>query len=361
MDVEHGDRDAQARAGTAVRLFEVGAPRLLEPLDAARRVGQADFGELRVDVAPAALEDAEDIAGRQHAPARQRIHFRERAALFLFVGQYLVETEARLARFLIFLGGQPRRGRKDARGFAGARISLAEHIVFIRDDAIVVRRATPQHRAGRHHRAFGRLDHFEMARTARLARDAIVAGVYEADEFGRFLVEQGIAPLGIRRTVVPRAGQRRLRVRELHHRLVRRMLVAKAGCPALAGVAAVAVGAAELHRGGCVHRRLVGARVARIAAVRFRRDLGVALLARRGRGEAIFDLDRLFLLGRTADLCADCQRRQNEGEEKEKSASHPVSPSEDEGPGRAKSRPASWRILASLEWAPRLRSGIREG
>src|SRR3546814_6624991 len=55
-----------------------------------------------------------------------------------------------------------------------------------------------------------------MAGTARLARDAIVAGVDEADIFGRLLVEQSIAALRIGRAVVPRAGQRRLRVRALH-------------------------------------------------------------------------------------------------------------------------------------------------
>src|SRR3546814_6884104 len=43
VKVEHGDRDAQARARPAVRLFEVGAARLLEPLDAAGRIGQADL------------------------------------------------------------------------------------------------------------------------------------------------------------------------------------------------------------------------------------------------------------------------------------------------------------------------------
>src|SRR3546814_9224367 len=70
-------------------------------------------------------------------------------------------------------------------------------------------------------------------------------------------------------------------------------------------IAAVAVGAAEPDRGRRVHRRLVGARVAAVAARRFRRDLGLALLARRGRGEAIFDLERLFLLARAADARAE--------------------------------------------------------
>src|SRR3546814_8299856 len=65
VEVEDCDPDAQPGAGPAVRLLEVGAPRLFEPLDAASRVGQADFGKLRVDGATAAFEDAEDVAWRQ--------------------------------------------------------------------------------------------------------------------------------------------------------------------------------------------------------------------------------------------------------------------------------------------------------
>src|SRR3546814_3785245 len=70
----------------AVRLLEVGAAGFFEPLDAAGGIGQADFGELRVDGAPAALEDAEDVAGRHDVPARQRIEPCKRAALRLAVG-----------------------------------------------------------------------------------------------------------------------------------------------------------------------------------------------------------------------------------------------------------------------------------
>src|SRR3546814_14498760 len=85
-----------------------------------------------------------------------------------------------------------------------------------------------------------------MARAARLARDAIVARIDEADEFGRFLVEQGIAAFGVRRAVVPRAGQGRLRVRGLHRRDIIRIFVAELGLAAhgwLRRTAALAYGA----------------------------------------------------------------------------------------------------------------------
>src|SRR3546814_18756017 len=84
-----------------------------------------------------------------------------------------------------------------------------------------------------------------MAGTARLARDAIVAGVDEADIFGRLLVEQSIAALRIGRAVVPRAGQRRLRVRALHRCEVARVVITECRVADLRRVAAVAVGAAE--------------------------------------------------------------------------------------------------------------------
>src|SRR3546814_7695751 len=82
---------------------------------------------------------------------------------------------------------------------------------------------------------------------ARLARDAIVARIDEADEFGRLLVEQGIAPLGVRRAVVPRAGQGRLRVRHLHRRDIIGTFVTELGFAKGGGrrrIAAMAVGAA---------------------------------------------------------------------------------------------------------------------
>src|SRR3546814_3290427 len=105
---------------------------------------------------------------------------------------------------------------QQAGGLAGARIGFAEDRSLEGHDTVVIAAAGPEHRRGRHQRTLGRLDDFQMAGTARLARDAIVAGVDEADIFGRLLVEQSIAALRIGRAVVPRAGQRRLRVRALH-------------------------------------------------------------------------------------------------------------------------------------------------
>jgi hypothetical protein len=51
-----------------------------------QRVGQADFRELAVDVAPAAFEHAEDVARRDHVPGRQRIQLGQRAARHLIRG-----------------------------------------------------------------------------------------------------------------------------------------------------------------------------------------------------------------------------------------------------------------------------------
>src|SRR3546814_14420299 len=71
-----------------------------------------------------------------------------------------------------------------------------------------------------------------------------------------------------------------------------------------------------------MHRRPVGADGAAIAALRLRHHRRLALLAGRGRGEAIVDLDRLLLLRRAAHLRADGQRHQQEGEEGEECALH---------------------------------------
>src|SRR3546814_3042657 len=101
---------------------------------------------------------------------------------------------------LILLGGQPRRGRQDTGRLAGPRIGLAKDIGLIGNDAVVIGAAAPEHRRGRHQRSLGRLDDLEVAGAARLARDAIVARVDEADIFGRLLVEQRIAALRIGRS-----------------------------------------------------------------------------------------------------------------------------------------------------------------
>ena len=70
----HGD--ARAGAGAAVGLPDVGASRLVEQLQLAQRVRQADLGEQVADDAAAALEHAEDVARRHRLPRRQRIELR---------------------------------------------------------------------------------------------------------------------------------------------------------------------------------------------------------------------------------------------------------------------------------------------
>jgi hypothetical protein len=82
VEVEHGDGDAQAGAGAAVRLLELRAAGFLEALDAAARVGQADLGEGAADRTAAALEHAEDVGGGQHVPGRQRIDDRSAPRAF---------------------------------------------------------------------------------------------------------------------------------------------------------------------------------------------------------------------------------------------------------------------------------------
>ena len=177
VDVEHRDRHAQAGRGAAIRLLEIGAAGLFQPLDDPADVGQADFWELRIDRAPAVFEHAENVARRNRVPGRQRIQDRQRPARLLGVGH---GAEHRLA-----ISAQPARGRFEHRRFARAVIAFAEDVVLERHDSVVVRSAAPQHRPGGHDRAFRRLDDFHVARPARLARNAIVRRVDEADEFGR--------------------------------------------------------------------------------------------------------------------------------------------------------------------------------
>src|SRR3546814_14347651 len=86
---------------------------------------------------------------------------------------------------LILLGGQQRGRRQNARRIAFARIGFAEDRLFERDDAVVIGGARPEHRRRRHLRSLGRLDDLQMARAARLARDAIVARIDEADALDR--------------------------------------------------------------------------------------------------------------------------------------------------------------------------------
>ena len=71
-DVDDRHRDAQSRARATDRLADVRSAGLVEFLQRAGDVRQADLRELRLDDAPAALEHAEDVRGRQRFPRGQR-------------------------------------------------------------------------------------------------------------------------------------------------------------------------------------------------------------------------------------------------------------------------------------------------
>ena len=282
VDVEHRDRNAQAGPRPPVGLFQIGPPRFLEPLDQPGGVGNADLGELRGDIAPAALEHAKHIARRDHVPCRHRIKRRHRAAIFLRVGD----------------GTGGNAGAFDLRGLAIARVGFAEDVAFERQDAIVVRGSTPQHRAGGHDRPFGRLDRLDVAGTAGFACHAVIAGIDEADEDRVFLVEQRVAAFRVGRgRPVPAFGIFGQHMRGIARRDISGIVMRQLAIAEHFGISAMAVDAAQPYGRGLVHGRLIGAHVARETAIRLRRHLRFGLDARgRGSGhEAVIALDRLFL------------------------------------------------------------------
>ncbi len=122
----------------------------------------------------------------------------------------------------------------------------------------------------------------QVAGAARIARDAVVAGVHEADELGGFAIEQRVAVrrIGARR-ILPRQRITRQHVRVRQCRLIRGVLRFSTGGLGDRRIAAVAIGAAQHHGRIDVHRRVVGGRVAVDAATRLgQRSVGRLLLGR---------------------------------------------------------------------------------
>ena len=62
----------------------------------------------------------------------------------------------------------------DDGGLAVSGIALAKNVILERQDAIVVRGTTPQHRAGGHHAADIGVYNWLVARATGLFRDAVV-------------------------------------------------------------------------------------------------------------------------------------------------------------------------------------------
>ena len=251
VDVQHWNGDAQPGARPPVALLQIGPPRLLQPLNAAGGIGQANLGKLRADAAPAALEHPEDVAGGNDVPARQRIERCQRAARLLPVAQ-------RAGRGA---------GRQQRRWLSIARIGLAEDIAFERGDAVIIGRAPPQHGACRHQRALTRLDLGEVAGPAGLARHPVIARVHKADIFRRFLVQQGVATLGVGGGgIIPAPGIARRHMRRLARGDIGRCRGRQRSVSHHPGIAAMAIGAAQPHGGRDMHGGGIGICVAADAA-----------------------------------------------------------------------------------------------
>jgi hypothetical protein len=280
-DVDDRHRNARTRARTAIRLTEIGPPRLLDPLQLAVRVRQASLGEEIRDVAPAALEHAEDVAGLERLPIRQRIDLRH---------------DARDRRRVHEGIGNLRAFQNDR--FAVAAVGLAEDVLLEVENAVVVRRTAPEHDRRRMQAAHRGLDDVHVAGTARFPRNAIVGRIDEADELGAFAIEQRERTLRIcARGVVPRFRETRQHVRGLECLLVVIAAALRAARHAHAAVAAVTIGAAQLDRGIQVHRACVGLRVARQAARALRLNRFVGLTCRRRRSDDVLALDGVLGLG----------------------------------------------------------------
>jgi hypothetical protein len=263
-EVDHRHRHPVASARATVRLPQVRPARLVEALQEAQHVGQADLGEGGVDDPAAALEDPEHVGRRHGLPGRQWVQGRQHAA----------RGERRIAGIHRVL----QHGR-----LALAGVGLAEGVDLVGQDAVVVRRAAPEHGRGRHQAALLGLDDGQMAGAAGFTGHPKITRVHEA-HIGRVLLGPARHGMGgIARPMAEGAdvgGQHVGRLLQCRvGRAARRLAAAAHG-----RIAAMAVGAAQHHPGIGVHGGLVGLLVAGDAAGGL--GLGQAPgLARRGRRE----------------------------------------------------------------------------
>ena len=133
VNIDKRYSDTATRAGTAIRLPNVGLAGFLEALNLSQRIRQPGLRKQVGQVAAAVLEDAKNIAGLYALPGRQGIQFGDHAMLLRDVG-----IQARSCHL-----------RRDAI----RRVALAEDVILERQYAVVVSRAAPEHHAGRHHAA----------------------------------------------------------------------------------------------------------------------------------------------------------------------------------------------------------------
>ena len=305
--------------GPAVGLADFGPTGLLQLLQLAVGVGQADLGELGADGAAAPLEHPEDVGRRRHLPGGEGRERRQVAPRRL-LGRHRTDR----------LAGAPRR--EDFRRLAGPGVGLAQDVVLVGQDAVVVAGASEQHGVGGHDRALAGVHHVQVAGPAGVACRAVVRRVLEPDELGALLVQQGVGLLGVGRArIAPGLGVERQDVRPVAGLGVGLGLGVQPLAHVHRGVAAVAVGAAENHVSLRVHGHAVHLGVAAHAAgaLRVRLFLGLGLRSRRRPHAAVVGQAReLWLL---ALLRAGVQRPaaeqlqgEHHGDEQPRDAERPV-------------------------------------
>ena len=290
VNVEDRYGDAQPGTRPTVRLTYIGPARLFQALQLPNRVGQADLGKQVENIAPAALEHPEDVPRWRHLPGGKREKLGQDPALR--------HPRVRLDRGF------------DACRHALAGIGLAEDIVLERQDAVVIGRPAPEHRAGRHDAGLRRIDDGLVAGAAGLIDHPVVAGIDEADEFRAFLVEKRIGSRGIGAAgIMPGLGVTRLDMRPIQGRAVREVSGRRTTRQGNRRLAAMTVGATQHHAGAGVHRRLIGTDVAGKAAQTLPLGLGLGLPGRRRRRFCVDDVAGLFPLARGGDETRHGNRR----------------------------------------------------
>ena len=209
-----------------------------------RRFGCRRDAELKL-LFPAAFEDAEDVAWLRDWKLRERFEKGEHAVRSRFLRRRNVGIE-KFERLAVHT------------------VSLAEAIIFQRIRAIVVERRAPKHRAVVHHAQPNVVNGFLVARAAGDVRDAQIAGVDEADELGRLVVQNDVR-VGWVCGALPKLR-------------VARGDVGFAQREAGRGISAVAIGAAEDDVRAGVHRMIFDSFVAFEAAATFFRRFSLGLI-----------------------------------------------------------------------------------
>ena len=96
------------------------------------------------------------------------------------------------------------RRARNAGGLAFSGVSFAEQVILEWQNTIIVSRATPEHRSGRHDAAFSSLNCAHMASAAGFFHDSIIRWINEPNKLGALSIQERVARLWVsRRGVVP--------------------------------------------------------------------------------------------------------------------------------------------------------------